>query len=186
MGFPKSICTSVNDIICHGIPNDQPLKCGDIINIDVTVYLDGFHGDTSDTFPVGLVDPQGLHLIKTTQSALYKGISVCKPGALFSDIGKAISNLVNQHNFTIVRDFNGHGIGQHFHQPPLVMHYENDMDLTMEEGMSFTIEPILCEGSNDYVQWDDNWTVATNDGKRAAQAEHTVLIVRNGVEILTS
>nr|KAJ3420042.1 Methionine aminopeptidase 1D, chloroplastic/mitochondrial [Polyrhizophydium stewartii] len=184
-GFPRAVCTSVNNVICHGIPDERLLVDGDIVNVDVTVYLNGFHGDTSATFLVGNVDTAGRELVEATQESLKTALSVCGPGVPFSAIGNIISEFAGKHGYQINRDFCGHGIGRHFHQPPLVLHYANSEPETMEEGMTFTIEPILCQGVATYVKWPDGWTVVTQDGGRAAQFEHTVLVGPDGVEVLT-
>lgn len=186
MGFPASICTSVNNVICHGIPDSRRLVDGDIINIDVTVYLDGFHGDTSATFLVGEhVDELGKTLVHHTKQALDVGISVCGPGVPFSAIGHAISQYARQHGYAISEEFTGHGIGTHFHENPLIFHHQNNEEGVMRPNMTFTIEPMLCQGSAKGTVWPDGWTIVTEDGGRSAQFEHTVRITNTGVEILT-
>ncbi|KAI9228231.1 MAG: methionine aminopeptidase [Piptocephalis tieghemiana] len=186
MGFPKSICTSISNVVCHGIPDARPLQSGDIINIDITVYLDGYHGDTSDTYLVGEVDAPGKRLIDWTHRALESAISICKPGVPFSSIGKTVEDIAAQGGYTVNREFSGHGIGRDFHSLPLIYHHANDEPGIMEEGMVFTIEPMLCQGSAETITWPDGWTMATKDQGRSAQAEHTLRITPEGVSILTS
>ncbi|KAG9417046.1 Methionine aminopeptidase 1D, chloroplastic/mitochondrial [Aphanomyces cochlioides] len=183
--YPKSICTSVNEIVVHGIPDSRPLEDGDIINIDVSVYLNGFHGDTSMTFTVGTVDAVGQALISTTKQALEESISLCKPGVPFNKIGSCIQAIASAANFTVNQEFCGHGIGRAFHTFPLILHFPNTERGEMLPGMAFTIEPPLCEHGNEIVYWDDEWTVATKDGGRSAQFEHTILITDDGAEVLT-
>lgn len=184
-GFPKSVCTSVNECMCHGIPDSRQLQDGDIINIDVTVYLDGYHGDTSKTFLCGNVGEEGKRLVKVTEECLERAISVCKDGALFKKIGKKISEHAEKFGYGVVERFVGHGVGQVFHSEPIILHNRNDRPGRMVEGQTFTIEPILTLGSIDCVAWDDNWTTLTADGSLAAQFEHTLLITRTGAEVLT-
>lgn len=184
-GFPRSCCTSVNNVICHGIPNNRMLQEGDIVNIDITVYLNGFHGDTSRTVMIGDVDAKGVSLVTCTRHCLEEAMRCCKPGSHFRDIGKAISSIAERNGYTVSPDFCGHGIGRHFHQPPLVLHHRNNSPARMQPGMVFTIEPILCQGSSQYLKWPDGWTVVTRDGGRAAQFEHTLLMLDDGLEILT-
>ncbi|TPX32484.1 hypothetical protein SeMB42_g07608 [Synchytrium endobioticum] len=185
LGYPKSICTSVNNVVAHGIPDSRPLRDGDIVNIDVTVYIDAFHGDTSATFLVGDVDEHGRNLVHTTRRALDLGISVCRPGVPFAAIGAAIQDFAKQHSYTVNRDFCGHGIGHHFHESPLIYHFWNSEPGVMQEGMTFTIEPMLNQGSSRMVKWRDGWTAVTVDGGRSAQFEHTILITGDGARILT-
>jgi len=184
-GFPKAVCTSVNNVICHGIPDDRPLCNGDIVNIDVTVYIDGVHGDCSKTFLVGEVDEDGKRLVSITEECLKIGVEICKPGTKFSDIGQAIYNHAQKYNYEIVPQFTGHGIGYYFHGPPDVYHVPNTYPGKMKPGMTFTIEPILTEGTDEMVILEDGWTALTCDNSRAAQCEHTVLITEEGVEVLT-
>eukprot|EP00842_Homolaphlyctis_polyrhiza_P004931 jgi/Hompol1/5439/HPOL_001933-RA len=192
--FPRSVCTSINNVICHGVPDERPLKDGDIINIDVTVRscirsqvsFWQFHGDTSTTVLVGDVDEPGVALVEATKTALHEALKICGPGVPFREIGSLISNFARSKGYSVNRDFCGHGIGRHFHQPPLVMHHENNEPEVMSEGMTFTVEPILCQGNAGYAKWPDAWTVVTQDGGRSAQFEHTVLVVKDGVEVLTS
>lgn len=184
-GFPKSVCTSVNNVICHGIPDDRPLSDGDIINIDVTVYLDGVHGDCSKTFLVGDVDDDGKRLVMVTEQCLEIGIQLCKPHTKFADIGEAIYEIAQASGFEVVGQFTGHGIGSYFHGPPDIYHVPNTYPGKMLPGMTFTIEPALSEGTDEIVILEDGWTAVTCDNSRAAQCEHTVLITETGVEILT-
>jgi methionyl aminopeptidase len=185
-GFPKSICTSVNEIVAHGIPDDRPLADGDIVNCDITIYLDGMHGDCSATFLVGDVPPDVRELVSVTKRCLGLGIAAARPGGRLRDIGRAIQACAHSHGFGIVRELVGHGIGEEFHAAPYVHHYDEPRDRTrLRTGMAFTIEPMLTLGSADVVQWDDGWTIATLDGLPSAQFEHTVLVTRDGVEVLT-
>ncbi|MED6185892.1 Methionine aminopeptidase 1B, chloroplastic [Stylosanthes scabra] len=185
-GFPKSVCTSVNECLCHGIPDSRQLQNGDIINIDVTVYLNGYHGDTSKTFFCGEVSDEMKNLVVVTQECLEKGIAVCKDGAPFRKIGKRISEHAAKYGYGVVERFVGHGVGKVFHSEPIILHHRNDGPGCMVEGQTFTIEPILTLGSIDAVTWPDNWTTVTADGSPAAQFEHTILITRTGAEILTT
>ncbi|HET9596318.1 MAG TPA: type I methionyl aminopeptidase [Anaeromyxobacteraceae bacterium] len=186
-GFPKSLCTSVNEVILHGIPDSRPLEDGDIVNLDVTIYLDGMHGDCSATFPVGEVDEASRRLVRVTRECLELGIAAVKPGRPISDIGRAIERHAAAHGYGVVRAFCGHGIGEDFHMEPQVLHYYEPRARTViEEGMVFTVEPMLTAGRADHVVWPDGWTAATVDGGRAAQFEHTVLVTAGGAEILTA
>ncbi|XP_072970687.1 methionine aminopeptidase 1B, chloroplastic-like [Typha angustifolia] len=184
-GFPKSVCTSVNECMCHGIPDSRQLQDGDIINIDVTVYLNGYHGDTSKTFFCGDVDEPSKQLVKVTEECMLKAISVCKDGASFKKIGKKISELAERYGYGVVERFVGHGVGRVFHSEPIILHHRNDHPGRMVEGQTFTIEPILTMGSIECITWDDGWTSLTADGSLAAQFEHTILITKTGAEILT-
>ncbi|CAL5419126.1 unnamed protein product [Camellia sinensis] len=184
-GFPKSVCTSVNECMCHGIPDSRQLQDGDIINVDVTVYLNGYHGDTSKTFLCGNVSDSMKRLVKVTEECLQKGIAVCKDGTLFRKIGKRISEHAEKFGYGVVDRFVGHGVGTVFHSEPVIYHHRNDKSGCMVEGQTFTIEPILTLGSIECVTWEDNWTTLTADGSPAAQFEHTILITRTGAEILT-
>ncbi|XP_055032199.2 methionine aminopeptidase 1D, mitochondrial isoform X1 [Misgurnus anguillicaudatus] len=184
-GFPKSVCTSVNNVVCHGIPDSRPLQDGDIINIDVTVYLEGYHGDTSETFLIGSVDEQARKLVDVARQCRDQAIAACGPGQPLNVIGNTISNIANSHGFCVCPYFIGHGIGTYFHGHPEIWHHANDNDLQMEEGMSFTIEPILMEGSSEFRILSDKWTAVSVDDKRSAQFEHTVVITCDGVEVLT-
>ncbi|KAM9790266.1 methionine aminopeptidase 1D, mitochondrial [Syngnathus typhle] len=184
-GFPKSVCTSVNNVVCHGIPDSRPLQDGDIINIDVTVYLEGYHGDTSETFLVGEVDEVGRRLVETAKLCRDRAIAACKPGARLCVIGNTISEIAQANGFQVCPYFIGHGIGSYFHCYPEIWHHANDNDATMDEGMTFTIEPILMEGCAEFHILKDKWTAVSADDKRSAQFEHTVVITYDGVEILT-
>ncbi|KAK3097890.1 hypothetical protein FSP39_014199 [Pinctada imbricata] len=186
--FPKSVCTSVNNVVCHGIPDLRPLQDGDIINIDVTIYHEGYHGDLSETYLIGSVDEEGQRLVETTRQCRDAAIDICGPGQLFSNIGLVINGLATEAGYNVIPHFCGHGIGSYFHGPPEILHYAylDHEKLKMEEGMTFTIEPILTEGEEDItVLSSDGWTAVSNDGSRSAQFEHTVLITDGGVEILT-
>ncbi|KAG2662900.1 hypothetical protein I3760_16G003300 [Carya illinoinensis] len=185
-GFPKSVCTSVNECMCHGIPDSRQLQDGDIINIDVTVYLNGYHGDTSKTFLCGDVSDAMKHLVKVTEECLERGIAVCKDGASFKKIGKRISEHAEKYGYGVVERFVGHGVGSIFHSEPLIYHHRNDQPGHMVEGQTFTIEPILTLGSIECITWPDNWTTVTADGSPAAQFEHSILITKTGAEILTT
>jgi methionyl aminopeptidase len=185
-GFPKSVCTSVNEVICHGIPDDRPLVEGDIVNLDITVFVDGVHGDTNATFPVGRVDAESARLIRVTRECLDRAIDAVRPGVPISDIGRAIERRAHADNFFVVRAFVGHGIGEVFHGPPQVPHYyERTATTILEPGMVFTIEPMITMGSIEPIIWADGWTAVTADGSRSAQFEHTVLVTAEGVEVLT-
>ncbi|XP_053326477.1 methionine aminopeptidase 1D, mitochondrial isoform X2 [Spea bombifrons] len=184
-GFPKSVCTSVNNVVCHGIPDSRPLQDGDIINIDVTVYSGGFHGDTSETFLVGNVDAAGRKLVEIARRCRDEAIAKCRPGAPVSAIGNTISRIAEENDLRVCPHFVGHGIGSFFHGHPEIWHHANDNDLLMEEGMAFTIEPIIMEGSPGYKILKDKWTAVSTDDKRSAQFEHTIVITSEGAEILT-
>jgi len=185
-GFPKSICTSVNHTICHGIPNDKRLKKGDIVNIDITVIKDEYHGDTSKMFCVGQVSPYAKRLIGITQESLYLGIEQVKPGATFGDIGHAIQKLAESNRYSVVREFCGHGIGKKFHEDPHVMHFGKAGEgETIKAGMIFTIEPMLNIGKRQMKVLKDGWTAVTKDRSLSAQWEHTILVTADGHEILT-
>ncbi|CAI5519640.1 unnamed protein product [Closterium sp. Naga37s-1] len=184
-GFPKSVCTSVNECICHGIPDSRPLEDGDIINIDVTVYLNGYHGDTSKTFYCGNVSNAAKKLVEVTEEALNAAIAVCGPDAEFKKIGQAIHAMADKHSYGVVRKFIGHGVGSVFHAGPAVLHYRNNEPGRMQVGQTFTIEPMFTMGGVRDVMWDDGWTAVTADGTLTAQFEHTLLITETGVEVLT-
>jgi methionyl aminopeptidase len=185
-GFPKSICTSVNEVICHGIPDSRPLEDGDIVNLDVTVYLDGMHGDCSATFLVGEVDPDGRRLVQAARECLAKGIAAVQPGRSLSEIGKAIEAHAIRHGYGVVRAYCGHGIGETFHTSlQIPHHFDPSLRRVMEPGMTFTVEPMITEGTWQDELWDDGWTAVTADGKRSAQFEHTVVVTEGGGEILT-
>lgn len=186
-GFPKSICTSINHVVCHGIPGPKKLKSGDIINLDITVIKDGYHGDTSQMFLVGKVAPHAERLCKITQECLYKGIEIVKPGVTLGDIGHVIQQHAEANHFTIVREYCGHGIGLGFHEDPQVLHYgrPGTGDI-LEPGMCFTIEPMLNAGKRHVKQNNkDGWTVETADRRNSAQYEHTLVVTETGHEILT-
>ncbi len=186
-GFPKSICTSVNEVICHGIPNrKQVLQAGDIINVDVTPTLEGYHGDTSRTFFVGTPSETAKNLVEVTEECLRRGIAAVKPGARIGDIGAAIQEYAESHGFSVVRDFVGHGVSNIFHTAPQVPHYgTRGKGKKIRPGMVFTIEPMINEGTWEAVVLDDGWTAITKDKKLSAQFEHTLAVTKDGVEILT-
>ena len=187
-GFPKSICTSVNHVICHGIPSDEKtLKSGDIINIDVTVIKDGFHGDTSKMFFVGKTPDHAKRLVRVTQECLYKAIELVRPGIKLGDIGHIIQQHGEAHNYSIVREYCGHGIGRVFHEDPQVLHYgAPNQGIEITEGMTFTIEPMLNAGTrHTKLSTKDGWTVTTKDRRLSAQWEHTLAVTSTGCEVLT-
>jgi methionyl aminopeptidase len=186
-GYEKSICTSVNEIICHGIPDDRPLVDGDIVNCDVTIFLDGVHGDTSATFCVGAVEPDLERLVRVTRQCMWRGIREVKPGARLNAIGRAIEEHAHANGFSVVRTFVGHGIGEGFHTTPSVPHFfDPRADEILQPGMTFTIEPMINAGGWRVGRiWDDGWTAPTADGSASAQFEHTLLVTRDGVEVLT-
>lgn len=184
--YPKSICTSKNDVICHGIPDDVTLIEGDIVNIDITAYLGGVHGDTSATYGVGQVDEQANLLIERTREALVRAIAVVTPGRELNAVGRVIEAFAKRFDYGVVRDFTGHGIGRDFHTGLIVPHYDDpDSQVVLNPGMVFTIEPMLTTGSIDYKIWSDEWTVVTADGGRSAQFEHTVAVTKTGVVVLS-
>ncbi|WP_083563662.1 type I methionyl aminopeptidase [Boudabousia liubingyangii] len=187
MGFPKSICTSINEVICHGIPDDRPLEEGDIINIDITAYKDGVHGDTCAMFTVGEVDEESQKLIDVTRKSLERAIKAVKPGRELNVIGRVIESYAKRFQYGVVRDYTGHGVGEAFHSGLIVPHYDcaPNYDTVMEEGMVFTIEPMLTLGTVEWEQWDDDWTVVTADRGRTAQFEHTIAVTADGARILT-
>lgn len=185
-GFPKSICTSINQTVCHGIPNEKKLKSGDIINIDITVIKDDYHGDTSKMFCVGEVNQHAKRLIKVTREAMFLGIEQVKPGATLGDIGSAIQKHAESNRYSVVREFCGHGIGKSFHEEPQVLHYGKAGEgLSLEAGMILTIEPMLNLGKRHVKVLADGWTAVTKDRSLSAQFEHTVLVTSAGYEILT-
>ena len=187
-GYPKTICTSINQVICHGIPDHKKiLKNGDIMNIDVTVIKEGYHGDTSKMYFIGDKKPHAEKLGKITQESMYKGIEIVKPGVKLGDIGYAIQKYAEDNHYSVVRDYCGHGIGANFHEDPQVLHYgQPNTGITLEEGMCFTIEPMLNLGSHKTkLSKKDGWTVETIDGRLSAQWEHTILVTSKGYEILT-
>jgi len=187
-GFPKSVCTSINEVICHGIPDRRKLREGDIINIDVSFYRDCLHADLNETYPVGNVDEDSKKLMRVTRQALDAAIRTCKPGALIRDIGKTIEPIARANGCAVVKTFTGHGVNDLFHGAPNVPHYAKNKGVgTMKPGMVFTIEPMLNLGTNwEEVHWPDNWTATTVDGRRSAQFEETLLITETGVEVLTA
>jgi methionyl aminopeptidase len=185
-GFPKSCCTSLNEVICHGIPDSTVLMEGDIINVDVTAYVDGVHGDTNATFCVGEVSEEARLLVERTHEAMMRGIRAVAPGRQINVIGRVIESYARRFGYGVVRDFTGHGIGTTFHSGLVIPHYDDPNATTiMQPGMTFTIEPMLTLGTIEYEIWDDGWTVVTKDRKRTAQFEHTVLVTEDGHEILT-
>jgi methionyl aminopeptidase len=185
-GFPKSLCTSVNEVICHGIPDSRVVEDGDIVNIDVTAYLDGVHGDTNATFLAGDVDVESRELVERTREALQRGIDAVRPGRQVNVIGRVIESFARRHGYGVVRDFTGHGIGTSFHSGLIIPHYDEPrFDDVMQVGMTFTIEPMLNLGTHEWEMWDDDWTVVTRDRRRSAQFEHTLLVTPTGAEVLT-
>lgn len=185
-GFPKSICTSVNHQVCHGIPNNRPLKKGDILNIDVTVIKDGYHGDTSRMYFVGEPSILARRLVAVTREAMLRGIAAVRPGATLGDIGHAIQSYVEAHGYSVVREYCGHGIGEAFHEEPQILHYGRPGEgMTLVPGMCFTIEPMVNAGKRFIKVLPDGWTVVTKDHSLSAQWEHTVLVTETGHEVLT-
>ncbi|MCD2197150.1 type I methionyl aminopeptidase [Actinomycetospora endophytica] len=185
-GFPKSCCTSLNEVICHGIPDSTVIEDGDIVNIDVTAYIDGVHGDTNATFLAGEVAEEDRLLVERTHEATMRAIKAVKPGRELNVVGRVIESYANRFGYGVVRDFTGHGIGRTFHSGLVVVHYDDpDRHEMLEPGMTFTIEPMITLGAIDYDIWDDGWTVTTKDKSRTAQFEHTLLVTDTGSEILT-
>jgi methionyl aminopeptidase len=185
-GFPKSMCTSVNEVICHGIPDARALEDGDIVNLDVTIFLDGMHGDCSETVGIGTVDEASRRLMQVTRECLDLGIRQVRPGGMIRDIGRAIEAHATALGYGVVRAFVGHGLGEMFHLDPQVPHYYDPAaTFVMKPGMTFTIEPMINQGTWKHQSWDDGWTAVTSDLKRSAQYEHTVLVTERGVEVLT-
>ena len=185
-GYPKSVCTSVNHVVCHGIPSDKIIKEGDIVNVDVTSFIDGFHGDTSRTYCVGKVSVKAKNLVETTKKALDRSIKILKPGVHLGDIGNEIQSYVEEKGYSVVRDFCGHGVGREFHEEPNILHYgKKGTGAKLEEGMVFTIEPMINVGSYETKLLNDGWTAVTKDKSLSAQFEHTVGITNNGYEIFT-
>jgi methionyl aminopeptidase len=185
-GFPKTLCTSVNHVVCHGIPNDKKLKNGDIINIDVTVIKDGFHGDTSKMYFVGEPSVLAKRLVQVTHDAMLVGVGMVRPGARLGDIGHSIQQYAESHGFAVVREYCGHGIGRIYHEDPQVLHYgEPGIGLELKPGMTFTIEPMINAGKRHVKMLPDGWTVVTKDHSLSAQWEHTILVTPKGHEILT-
>jgi len=186
-GFPKSLCTSVNEVICHGIPDSTVLEDGDIVNIDITAFIGGVHGDTNATFLVGDVDDESRLLVERTQEALNRGIKAVAPGREINVIGRVIEKYASRFGYGVVREYTGHGVGPAFHTGLVIPHYDAApaYDTVMEPGMVFTIEPMLDLGTADWETWDDGWTVVTADRSRSAQFEHTLVVTEQGAEVLT-
>ncbi len=187
-GFPKSVCTSVNQVVCHGIPSEKKiLKSGDIINIDVTVIKDGWYGDTSKMYTVGTVAPHAQRLIDISQECLYQAIAIVRPGVRLGDIGHLIQTHAEKNYYSVVRDYCGHGIGTEFHEEPQILHYGTpNTGLTLVKGMTFTIEPMVNAGKHGTKLKGDGWTVETRDGRLSSQWEHTLAVTDNGCEVLTA
>lgn len=186
-GFPKSCCTSVNEVICHGIPDMYALRDGDIVNVDVTAYHGGMHADLNETFLVGKVAPESVHLVRTTYECLDLAIKSCKPGMRYRDIGAIISKHAHAAGLSVVRTYCGHGINDLFHTAPSIPHYAKNKAVgTMQPGHTFTIEPMINAGTWTDEHWPDDWTAVTKDGKRSAQFEHTLLVTETGCEVLTA
>ncbi len=186
-GFPKSVCTSINQVVCHGIPTEKvKLKEGDILNVDVTTILGGYYGDTNKTFFIGKVKPEIIQLVNVTRECLDLAIAEVKPGARLGDIGAAIQEHAEKHGYSVVRDFCGHGIGKNFHEDPQILHFgKRGTGMALKEGMTFTIEPMINMGTYKCRVLEDGWTAVTLDGKHSAQFEHTLAVTSDGVEILT-
>lgn len=187
LGFPKSCCTSLNEIVCHGIPDDTVMQEGDILNVDVTAFIDGVHGDTNATFPVGEIAPEAALLIERTEEAMWRGIRAAKPGREVNVIGRVIEKFVGRFGYESVRAFTGHGVAEGFHNGLIIPHYDSAPVYSdvIEPGMIFTVEPMITPGSQDWESWDDGWTIATKDKSYTAQFEHTFLITEDGYEVLT-
>jgi methionyl aminopeptidase len=185
-GFPKSLCTSVNEVVCHGIPDARVLEDGDIVNVDITAFLDGVHGDTNATFLAGDVDEETRLLVDHTREALDRAIKAVRPGRRINVIGRVIEAYAKRFGYGVVREFTGHGIGTSFHSGLVIPHYDDPrFDDEIRPGMTFTIEPMLNLGTHEWRMWDDGWTVVTADGRRSAQFEHTLLVTGDGAEVLT-
>jgi methionyl aminopeptidase len=185
-GYPKSLCTSVNEVICHGIPDTTVLQDGDIVNVDITAYIGGVHGDTNATFEVGTVEEESHLLVERTRESLDRAIKAVRPGRQINVIGRVIESYAKRFGYGVVRDFTGHGISTSFHTGLIIPHYDDPYStLVMQPGMTFTIEPMLTLGSADYDMWPDKWTAVTKDRKRTAQFEHTMVVTNDGVEVLT-
>ena len=185
-GYPKSLCTSINEVICHGIPDSTELRDGDIVNIDITAFLNGVHGDTDATYLCGEVDDESRLLVERTEESLRRAITAVRPGRPISVIGRVIESYASRFGYGVVRDFTGHGISTAFHSGLVIPHYDDERyDTVMEVGMTFTIEPMLTLGTFEWDMWDDNWTVVTKDRRRSAQFEHTIVVTDTGAEILT-
>ena len=187
MGFPKSICTSINEVICHGIPDSTVLNEGDITNLDVTAYIDGVHGETNATYGVGQIDEESALLIERTRNSMMRAIKAVRPGREVNVLGRVIESYAKRFNYGVVRDYTGHGVGEAFHSGLIIPHYDSAplYDTVMEVGMVFTIEPMLTLGTIEWEQWDDGWTVVTKDRSRTAQFEHTLVVTEDGADILT-
>jgi methionyl aminopeptidase len=185
-GFPKSLCTSVNEVICHGIPDSRPLEDGDIVKIDLTAFVDGVHGDNCATYFCGDVAEDSRLLTERTQEALNRAIKAVRPGRQVNVLGRVIESYAKRFNYGVVRDYTGHGVHSSFHSGLVIPHYDEPRyDTVMQAGMTFTIEPMITLGTEDWVMWDDNWTVLTADGSRTAQFEHTLVVTDTGAEVLT-
>lgn len=187
MGYPKSLCSSINEVICHGIPDSREIQEGDIVNLDVTAYKNGVHGDTNAMFYAGEVDEESRLLCERTYTAMMRGIKAIKPGRQVNVIGRVIESYAKRFGYGDVEDYTGHGVGEAFHSGLIIPHYDAapNFDTTIEVGMVFTVEPMLTLGTNAWEQWDDGWTVVTADRKRTAQWEHTIVVTEDGAEILT-
>lgn len=186
MGFPKAICSSVNEVVIHGIPDDRPLRDGDVVSFDVSLFLDGVHGDNCATVCMGSVDEAGWRLVEAARRTLDEALAVCKPGACLTEIGEAVARVGEEEGVALVKTYSGHGVGEQLHMFPLVLHYRNRERLELRPGMVFTIEPMVIEGKDHRVDTlEDGWTVVSRSGGRGAQFEHTVLITDTGVEVLT-
>jgi methionyl aminopeptidase len=185
-GYRKSLCTSVNEVICHGIPDDRPLADGDIVKVDITAFVNGVHGDTCATFFAGTPAPEVHDLGERTKVAMMRGINAIRPGRPVSVIGRVIESYAKRFGYGVVRDYTGHGVGPSFHTKPAILHYDEPRATTiMEPGMTFTVEPMLTLGGYDWYAWDDDWTILTKDGSWVAQWEHTVVVTDEGADILT-
>ncbi len=185
-GYPKSLCSSLNEVICHGIPDDTVIADGDIVNIDITAYIHGVHGDTNMTFLAGNADEESRLLVERTHEAMMRGIRACRPGRQVNVIGRVIESYAKRFGYGVVRDFTGHGVGPEFHSGLVIPHYDDPRATTeVQPGMTFTIEPMITLGTVDYDVWDDGWTAVTSDQRRTAQFEHTLVITDDGAEILT-
>ncbi|MDR2373101.1 MAG: type I methionyl aminopeptidase [Bifidobacteriaceae bacterium] len=186
-GYPKSLCTSINEVICHGIPDSTVIADGDIVNVDITAYVDGVHGDTNATFLAGAVDEESRLLVERTREALARGIRAVKPGRAVNVIGRVIESYAKRFGYGVIRDYTGHGVAEAFHSGLVIPHYDAAprFDDVIEVGMVFTIEPMLALGTHDWRLWDDGWTVVTADLRRSAQFEHTIAVTPDGAEILT-
>jgi methionyl aminopeptidase len=185
-GYPKSVCTSVNEVICHGIPDDRPLHDGDVVKVDITAFAGGVHGDTCATFYTGDVRAEVRDLGERTREAMMRGIRAIRPGRPVSVIGRVIESYARRFDYGVIRDYTGHGVGPSFHTKPTILHYDEPRATTiMQAGMTFTVEPMLTLGGHDWYAWDDDWTILTKDGSWVAQWEHTVAVTEDGSEILT-